>query len=232
MRACLLTGAPLEEPDRGFHSMRPGRVRRTTAGIAVLSVIGALALSRDTMSYALITVLEGAFARPDIGAGEKFTGIVALGGNPDRIREAGRLARQYPHLRVIISGIGEEGGLLGEGIDPRRVLLENRSRNTYENALFTAALLHPKEREQWLLVTSAIHMPRAVGAFRKNGFTVEPWPIHDCKNCNNSVARHEWLGLAAYWVLGRSSALFPLPGGKPGPEQRLRMSSTAHVHAD
>ena len=55
--------------------------------------------------------------------------------------------------------------------------MERRSRNTQENAEFSKALVAPKEGERWLLVTSAFHMPRSVGLFRKAGFAVEPYPV-------------------------------------------------------
>ena len=51
-----------------------------------------------------------------------------------------------------------------------RIALEDHSRNTVENARFTQALVKPKPGERWLLVTSAYHMPRSVGVFRKAGF--------------------------------------------------------------
>ena len=55
--------------------------------------------------------------------------------------------------------------------------MERRSRNTLENAEFSKALVAPKPGERWLLVTSAFHMPRSVGLFRKAGFAVEPYPV-------------------------------------------------------
>ena len=55
--------------------------------------------------------------------------------------------------------------------------MERRSRNTQENAEFSKALVKPKQGERWLLVTSAFHMPRSVGLFRKAGFAVEPYPV-------------------------------------------------------
>jgi uncharacterized SAM-binding protein YcdF (DUF218 family) len=62
------------------------------------------------------------------------------------------------------------------------------------------------------LVTGASHMPRAIGSFRKAGFVVEPWPVYDLTVSGRptmDVARHEWLGLFAYWAVGRTSALLP-----------------------
>jgi uncharacterized SAM-binding protein YcdF (DUF218 family) len=102
---------------------------------------------------------------------------------------------------------------LGEGIDPSRVLLETRSRNTYENATCSNEVIKPKRGEHWLLVTSALHMPRSIGSFRKAGFEVEPWPVYDLRlrQFQFNFAVREWLGLIVYRVLGRTTELFPAP---------------------
>ena len=63
------------------------------------------------------------------------------------------------------------------GIGEDRLLREREARDTWENAAKSKALVGPKPGERWLLVTSASHMPRAMGAFRKAGFAVEPWPV-------------------------------------------------------
>ena len=63
------------------------------------------------------------------------------------------------------------------GIPAERIELEDRSRNTVENAVFTRALVNPKPNERWLLVTSAAHMPRAIGTFRQAGFPIEAYPV-------------------------------------------------------
>ena len=63
------------------------------------------------------------------------------------------------------------------GIAHDRILLEDRSRNTIENALYSKQIAQPKPGERWLLVTSAYHLPRAIGVFRKVGFAVEPCPV-------------------------------------------------------
>ena len=62
------------------------------------------------------------------------------------------------------------------GADPEAILLEEESRNTYENGLYTRALLQKRGIDRILLVTSAKHMPRAVGVFRTQGFEVIPAP--------------------------------------------------------
>jgi len=55
--------------------------------------------------------------------------------------------------------------------------LEDRSRNTYENALFSRQILDPRGIDRIILVTSAMHMPRAVGLFEHLGFEVIPAPV-------------------------------------------------------
>jgi uncharacterized SAM-binding protein YcdF (DUF218 family) len=105
--------------------------------------------------------------------------------------------------------------------------MERRSRNTVENAQFSKALVAPKDGERWLLVTSAFHMPRSVGLFRKAGFAVEPYPVDwrvggrgDLLSFTNIAADglgrtdlgvREWVGLIAYWATGKIDDLFPAP---------------------
>ena len=105
--------------------------------------------------------------------------------------------------------------------------MERRSRNTLENAEFSKALVAPKHGERWLLVTSAFHMPRSVGLFRKAGFAVEPYPVDwrvggpdDLFTFSNiavdglgrtDIAVREWMGLIAYRATGKIDELLPGP---------------------
>jgi uncharacterized SAM-binding protein YcdF (DUF218 family) len=100
-------------------------------------------------------------------------------------------------------------------------------RDTYENALFTARILDPKPGERWLLVTSAWHMPRAMGCFRRAGFAVEAWPVDyrtpgrlEPMRFHSSIPEglrridfvvREYIGLAVYYLAGRTEALLPAP---------------------
>jgi len=113
------------------------------------------------------------------------------------------------------------------GVAPGRVVTEDRSRNTWENAVFSRRIAMPKLGERWLLVTSAYHMPRAVGVFQKAGFVVEAYPVdwrtrgtRDLLRPSATVgdglrrtdtAVREWSGLLIYWLSGKSSELFPGP---------------------
>ena len=117
--------------------------------------------------------------------------------------------------------------LIALGVASDRLVLENQSRNTHENAVFTRDLLQPESTQSWLLITSAFHMPRSVSLFRRAGFTVVPWPV-DYRTTgderpgfaqdnaidsltNTTIAIREWVGLVAYRVTGRTDSVFPAP---------------------
>jgi uncharacterized SAM-binding protein YcdF (DUF218 family) len=166
-------------------------------------------------------------------------GQVALNEAAERVTETVVLARRYPGAKIVISGgdalllpsgVTEASAtrdlLLALGVSGERLVIEDASRNTWENAAFSYAAARPGLGETWLLVTSAMHMPRAVGCFRHAGWSVQPYPV-DYRTppvvpfrvgvgfpagieIVNLVVR-EWLGLAAYRLLGRTDALFPAP---------------------
>jgi uncharacterized SAM-binding protein YcdF (DUF218 family) len=185
--------------------------------ISLVLVLCVLLPSRDAnlIGNLLLQPLEQRFKRVDTAAFERLSGIIVLIGGDKRLAEAGRLARENPNLPIVISGakgMSRVVAELGGGIDLSRVLVETRSNNTYENALYSAEMIKPKQSERWLLVTGASHIPRAIGSFRRAGFEVEPWPVYDLTDSGSpviDVALHEWLGLFAYWVFGRTSALLP-----------------------
>lgn len=204
----------------------------------------------------LIFPLEQRFERADL-AGLPITGIVILGGGEEapigfarhthalneageRISEAVALARKLPQARIVFSGgsaallpgAATEAGVVASmlsdmGVAPERITIEDRSRDTWENATFTKAMIEPKPGERWLLVTSAWHMPRSIGVFRAAGFMVEAWPVdyrtagwRDALTFFQSPAdglrrldlvAKEYSGLLAYWLKGRTSSLFPAP---------------------
>ncbi len=228
------------------------RGRRALAGagfgvtLAAFMTIGILPLGD-----LLLRPLEHRFsATPDL---RQVAGIVVLGGgetpeeaavwNQPQVTEAGdrflaaiALARQHPEAWVMFTGgSGQLGGsampeadvardiFLSTGIDPDRLILEPNSRNTAENAVFSRAV-RPASDGTWILVTSAFHMPRAVGAFCRAGWrNVTPWPVdyrtarfHRDIGWNLSkhlvelnTAWREWIGLLAYRATGRITALFP-----------------------
>jgi uncharacterized SAM-binding protein YcdF (DUF218 family) len=151
------------------------------------------------------------------------------------------LSRRYPDAQLIFTG--GNGALLNPGVSEAvtarrlfdalgvasdRIVLEDRSRNTEENAVFTHAIVQPKAGEKYILVTSGFHMPRAMGVFRRNGFDVIPWSADyltrgdrddfwqfhsDAGRTleNLDIAVREWIGLVAYGISHKTDALFPAP---------------------
>ena len=183
-----------------------------------------------------IVVLGGSID-PDISAAH---GVPVTTAAADRLIAGAALARRYPQARIIFTG-GSANLISNEaresdyvtamfeslGVSKDRLLIDQRARNTAENAEFSKALAQPKSGERWLLVTSAYHMPRSVGLFRKAGFAVEPYPVGWLAggfpvlfkfsvfaikglNCTDTGIR-EWIGLAAYRVTGKTSEFFPGP---------------------
>ena len=183
-----------------------------------------------------MVVLGGALS-PDVSHARN---TVALNEAAERLTVVAELARRYPDARIIFSG--GSGAVIFEerpeaefalrlleslGVAKGRVVAEDRSRNTVENARFSRELAQPKPGERWLLVTSAYHLPRAMGIFRKAGFPAEAYPV-DWRTRGTGdalrpfptmgeglrrtdTAMREWIGLVAYWLGGQSSELFPGP---------------------
>jgi uncharacterized SAM-binding protein YcdF (DUF218 family) len=181
-------------------------------------------------------IILGGGINPDISAAR---GVAVSDIGIDRVITAARLARRYPHARMIYTG--GSANLLGGGtreadfalqvfadlgISTDRIEVERNSRNTVENAAFTKILASPKAGEHWLLITSAFHMPRSVGLFCKAGFSVDPvpagWRTGGPVNLFElgsfvggltltNIATREWIGLGAAWITGKADRLFPGP---------------------
>jgi uncharacterized SAM-binding protein YcdF (DUF218 family) len=225
---------------------------RRRRGLRLVGVVALLLLTVAVMPFGqwMAAPLEARFPVPSLP--ERIDGIIVLGGGVDawvsrahgqtalneagdRIVEAAILARHHPETRVVLSG-GEgtmvveqeaeyERALLIElGVPAARIVLEDRSRNTYENAVFSREAAKPHPGETWLLVTSAVHMPRAVGCFRHAGWQIVPYPVDfrtgPTPRADFALTEHlglidfvakEWVGLVAYRLLGRTDALFPGP---------------------
>ncbi|MET4089310.1 YdcF family protein [Bradyrhizobium sp. S3.5.5] len=163
-------------------------------------------------------------------------GVAVFPTGADRLIAAAELARRYPAIPVIFTGGSanltngaREADFAADvfsrlGLPMDRVTIERESRNTFENASFTKAIALPRPGDRWLLVTSAYHMPRSVALFRAAGFSVEPYPV-DWLTPGSSGSDltdrplyglrrtdrgfHEWLGLLADWMSGRSKELLP-----------------------
>jgi uncharacterized SAM-binding protein YcdF (DUF218 family) len=218
-------------------------VRLASISLAILVAAGFLPVGN-----LLIHALESRFPPWDTARGAP-DGIVVLGGAiaptlsqehgeaviydaPGRIVALAKLARQFPAARIIYSGGNADlvpGGPAEAdfvpslfdslGVPRERVVLENRSRNTAENATFSKDIAKPKPGERWLLITSAMHMPRAIGCFRRAGFAVEAYPVDWRTGARAPISPRRFRSASAcgaptspftsgsgYWPIGR-------PGG-------------------
>jgi uncharacterized SAM-binding protein YcdF (DUF218 family) len=176
----------------------PTRVARAGRWLAFVSLVVLAILGLSPVGNALIIPLEPQFPPWDATRGAP-DGIVVLGGAIDglgpgkvvlnegaeRLTVVPELARRYPNARILFSG-GSAALIDGDaeakfalplleslGVARDRITLEDHSRNTVENAVYSKAIVQPKPGERWL----AYHMPRAIGVFRKAGFPVEPYPV-------------------------------------------------------
>jgi uncharacterized SAM-binding protein YcdF (DUF218 family) len=232
------------------------RFARAGRRVAVLAVIVLAIVGWSPLGNAIILPLEERFPPWDASRGAP-TGIICLGGAMDtvvspvrgevalneaaeRMSAMADLARRFPNARIVFSG--GSGRLLYDGateselaerlfvnfgIEKSRITLEDKSRDTAENARLTRDIVQPKPNERWLLVTSAYHMPRAVALFREAGFSVEAFPVDyrtrgaadmlrpfstlgDGLRRTDTAVR-EWAGLIVYWITGRTSELLPGP---------------------
>jgi uncharacterized SAM-binding protein YcdF (DUF218 family) len=224
-----------------------------------LSALGFLLLAVAPIGAALLLMLEQRFPRPAV-LPERIDGILALGGAVDprlsasygetafnssvgRVLAGFALARRHPEAKLaLIGGEGElfptgfaearatENFALEEGIAPARIILEERSRSTHENAVYAKEMIRPQPGETWVLVTSAFHMPRAVASFGAVGWPVIPYPadyrvdpqtgLRPSFNLLGglgaiTLAGKEWAGLIGYRLMGWTRELFPAATTKP-----------------
>lgn len=232
------------------------RFARAGRRLLVWSVVLLAIFGLSPLGNALILPLEERFP-PWKDSGRAPDGIIVLGGSIDEVVASGRnegvlneaaerltatvhLARRYPRARIlfsggsghlIVQGVTEaefaKRMLVEMGVPAERVELEDQSRNTSENVVFSKRIANPKPGDRWLLVTSAFHMPRSIGIFRREGFAVEAYPV-DWRTRGaadllrpfdrlseglrrSDIAMREWAGLVAYRLTGRTSELFPGP---------------------
>jgi uncharacterized SAM-binding protein YcdF (DUF218 family) len=232
------------------------RLARAGRRIAITALILLGVAGWSPFGNAIILPLEERFPPWDESRGAP-AGIISLGGALDtivspvrgevalneaaeRMTAIAELARRFPNARIVFSGGSgriiydgiSEASLAARlfasfGIAKERIALEDKSRDTDENGRFTKELVQPKPGERWLLVTSAHHMPRAIGVFRAAGFPVEAFPV-DYRTRGavdllrpfstlgdglrrTDTAMREWVGLLMYRMVGRTEELFPAP---------------------
>ena len=161
---------------------------------------------------------------------------ISLNGSSERLVESVFIIKKFDKAKVIFSG---GSGLVNRpdldhaqvaksfykkiGIETNKIIFEDESRNTYENIIYSKKIANPKINENWLLITSASHMKRALLIADKNNWKLIPYPV-DFKNIKNfklipnlellknlnsfQQGTHEWLGLISYYLMGRTTKVF------------------------
>jgi uncharacterized SAM-binding protein YcdF (DUF218 family) len=226
-----------------WRNKRKGAIRFQIAGLALL-----LVPATGFVAEAMMRPLENAYPVKPVDEYAPAELIVVLGGttaavrppridaeeiNGARLQTAVRLFRAGKAKQIIVTGgpyrhKGEverseaqdmRDVLEGLGVPRTAIVMEPNSRNTYENAVFTAQKLGGGVG-RILLVTSALHMPRAAALFAKQGIEVEPVPCSHRSGCphglvsglkpavvhihNSEAAIKEYVGRLAYWLGGRT----------------------------
>ena len=187
-----------------------------------------IAPDADLRAFDGVVVLGGAMEAGYIAMDHRQPLLTDAAG---RMTAVVAMAQKYPSMPIVFTG--GEGDLFGTGpseaqraghffttmhLSESRIVLEDRSRNTYENAVFTGQLAGIDKRKRWLLVTSAWHMPRAMATFEKAGWNVTAYPVDFRTGNSTPLTRYslamgadrwqlvlrEAIGLAAYRLLGRA----------------------------
>lgn len=205
----------------------------------------------------LCILLENRFSQPE-SIPEDVTGIILCGSGFDqktsfvrglpcynssigRLIDFVRVAQLNPKLRLCFTGGGaftnknvNESKLAKElfktcGLDVSRIEFETQARDTIENAVLSYKLIKPLPQEKWVLMSSAFHLPRAVGLFQKAGWkNIIPYPV-DFNTAGSyrlinfdfewgfsswRRASHEFLEMFSGYIFGYSASLFPGPQGQ------------------
>ncbi len=226
--------------------LRVGRARLGQS-LSLVSILACCLISVFPVGDAVLSPLETTYpTEPEV---RNVAGLIVLGGGQsdiqsnvwsqpntgdagDRFITALALADKHPEAVVLFTGgsgrlMGGASGaviardiFLGAGLDKSRLILERASRNTAENATMSLELVPDNLDGEWLLVTSAFHMRRAVASFCAAGWkNIVPWPTDYrtggfadrigwdfALNLNElNLGVKEWIGLAAYSLTSRAS---------------------------
>ncbi len=158
-------------------------------GMAAMLAIAALlwAASTPIVADGLSASLEHQYPALAIENNPAADVIIVLGGGPDRVYHGLRLFKAGKAPKILLSGgtafaspgVVSEADAMAEalvsfGVDPAAIILETKSRNTYENAALSKEIWRRERFKSGLLVTSALHVPRALATFHKAGMMVKP----------------------------------------------------------
>jgi uncharacterized SAM-binding protein YcdF (DUF218 family) len=235
----------------------PSRWLRIGRRLTLVGGVGLLMFGLLPVSHYLAHALETRFPVPSLPgkvdgiillAGSERPAVSQEYGEPQtgshgsRYITALRLADRHPSARVVFTGgaRSEPGkgtletqaavaaAILGQvGLDPARVVFDEQSRDTCDHPRNVHALVQPQPGETWVVVTSAMHMPRTVACFRAAEWgdvipyptdfkvVLGGWDAGTVQVADNlallDAALHEWIGLAYYRLTGRTQEWFPAP---------------------
>ncbi len=223
-----------------------GFVRSSAVLLMVISMAGLVIAIFPVGEWVLYPLESRYEANPVLP--DEVVGIIVLGGAGDQRRSSQwgqveferaveryiafiALAKVYPDARLVFTGgagaIAQQAfkeAVLArrffeeQGLDLKRIVFEGQSRSTYENAILSKELVNPGAGENWVLVTSASHMPRAMGVFCKVEWPVIPYPVDHISNpdylwraepefaehlLNLKLGIKEWVGFVGYFVAGK-----------------------------
>lgn len=201
---------------------------RTGRIFITVLVAGAVLIGTLPIGEYFLRSIENKYPIPVLPA--RVDGIIVLGGfvwtegsvahhqiqmneKAERLTTFITLAHKYPNAKLVFSG-GSGNPMMQDsreadwvkqlwadmGLNPARVVWERDSRNTYENAVDSKALVRPKPGENWVLVTSAVHMPRAIAIFERQGWHVIPYPC-DYITADTPLWQHEFSVSQNLWLL-------------------------------
>jgi uncharacterized SAM-binding protein YcdF (DUF218 family) len=184
----------------------------------------------------------------------KVDGIIVLGGSilpsmshywqqletnqyHERLTTFIQLAKVYPDAKLLFTGGSAaiknnqpteaefaRQYFIDSGVSDSRLIIEDKARNTAENIHYSKMLVKPQPDENWVVITTAFHMPRSIGLFCKQNWPVIPYPVDHATNPETlfklnfnladhvgslTGASHEWVGLLAYFLTGKIDQILP-----------------------
>ena len=187
---------------------------RIAAVLAACVAVTPLALAIPNVADALDQLAESS-ARDTSRPGVVYDAAIVLGGEDKRIVAAGDLVREGRARHVLYSGFvtrADEAHIRAI-IPEARLVLEKASRTTHENAVESSRIVAARGWRTLLLVTSAVHVPRALGCFRAAGLNPDVLPVDPLPRLSgwlpthravaaSRIAMHELVGRLVYALRG------------------------------
>lgn len=160
---------------------------------------------------------------------------INLGEGAERLIESYFLIKKFPNVKIIFSGGAAYLGYpeitdssaakkfyKDMGLDISKIYFENKSRNTFENLFLSKNYAQPKKNENWLLISSAFHLRRALNVGDELDWKLIPYPTDFRQSkkfifkfsfdffynlSQSNLALHEWLGIFYYYLSNKTSKI-------------------------